>query len=359
MDAYLILENGKVFKGKSFGSVKETVAEVVFNTAVTGYIETLTDPSYYGQAIVQTFPLIGNYGIISADFESDKIHASAYIVKDYCKNPSNFRCESDIDSFLKKNGIPGIYGIDTRALTKIIRENGVMNGAICYSPDFDIKKIKSYSIKNAVESVSCKKKTVYKADKSYRNVVLVDFGEKRNIVRCLNDRNCKVTLVPYSINAEEIMKLKPDGVMLSNGPGDPAVNKKVISEVKKLIKTNIPIFGICLGHQIAALAMGFETEKLKYGHRGANQPVINCLDNKIFITSQNHGYAVKKDSIDFNIAEELFRNVNDGTNEGLRYKNHKIITVQFHPEACGGPQDTSFLFDNFIKMMEENKNASK
>lgn len=354
MEAYLVLENGMKFKGKSFGAVGEVYAEIVFTTAMTGYIETLTDPSYYGQAIVQTFPLIGNYGVIHSDFESSKIYCSAYIVNDYCRDPSNFRCEQKIDDFLKEQKIVGIYGIDTRALTKVIREHGVMNGVINTTGEYDKKKLKSYKIKDAVKNASCTKKEIIRCGKKgAKKVVLYDFGEKRNIVRRLNERECDVIIVPYNTTAKQVTELKPDGIMLSNGPGDPAENTSVIKEIKKLINTGIPIFGICLGHQLTALAMGFKTEKLKYGHRGANQPVKNTETDKIYISSQNHGYAVVSDSIDRRVAEEYFVNVNDGTNEGIKYRRENVVTVQFHPEACGGPHDTSFLFDDFVMMMEE------
>lgn len=348
---YLILENGTVFEGKSFGADKEVVGEVVFTTAMTGYIETLTDPSYFGQIVVQTFPLIGNYGIISADFESKKPCLKAYIVREWCREPSNFRCEGNLGIFLKENGIPGICGIDTRRLTKIVREAGVMNGMIAKKIPEDFEVIKKYSVTDAVKSVTADKTEVLEGNG--KNVVLMDFGAKKNIARSLNKRGCNVITVPSYTTADEIMKLNPDGVMLSNGPGDPKENVEIIEEIKKLCAKKIPLFGICLGHQLLALSQGADTVKLKYGHRGANQPVV-YKDGRVFISSQNHGYAVCSETLPGG-AEESFKNANDGTNEGIEYSYMPAFSVQFHPEAAAGPLDTSFLFDKFIQMMGGNK----
>lgn len=353
MDRYIVLENGMVFKGKAFGADKEVIAEVVFTTGMTAYLETLTDPSYYGQAIIQTFPLIGNYGVIPEDAESRTNGAWAYIVREWCREPSNFRSRGDIDAYLKKAGIPGVYGVDTRALTRIIREKGVMNGAVTSDPkSVDMDKLKAYRVSGAVPAMSTKTRESTKSENGQRNVVLMDFGIKENIRRLLLRLGCNVTLVPHDTKAEEIIAMKPDGIMLSNGPGDPKDNTEVIEELKKLSKSGIPIFGICLGHQLMALAHGFETKKLKYGHRGANQPVKNLETGRIYITSQNHGYAVVGESVRGEIAEQTFVNVNDGTNEGIRYKNEPIFSVQFHPEACGGPRDTGMLFDEFFELMK-------
>lgn len=353
MDRYIVLENGMVFKGKAFGADKEVIAEVVFTTGMTAYLETLTDPSYYGQAIIQTFPLIGNYGVIPEDAESRTNGAWAYIVREWCREPSNFRSRGDIDAYLKKAGIPGVYGVDTRALTRIIREKGVMNGAVTSDPkSVDMDKLKAYRVSGAVPAMSTKTRESTKSDNGQRHVVLMDFGIKENIRRLLLRLGCNVTLVPHDTKTEEIIAMKPDGIMLSNGPGDPKDNTAVIEELKKLSKSGIPIFGICLGHQLMALAHGFETKKLKYGHRGANQPVKNLETGRIYITSQNHGYAVVGESIRSEIAEQTFVNVNDGTNEGIRYKNEPIFSVQFHPEACGGPRDTGMLFDEFFELMK-------
>lgn len=359
MKAFLILEDGTVFTGTSIGSEKEIISEIVFNTSMTGYLEVLTDPSYAGQAVVMTYPLIGNYGVCYEDMESDKPWPDGLIVRELSRMPSNFRSDVSIQQFLIAHDIPGIAGIDTRALTKILREKGTMNGMITtndsYHPDEVIEKIKSYSTNGVIEKVSCK-------DKSYLNgeqykVALLDYGAKRNIAKSLNQRGCEVTVYPAFTAAEEIINSNPDGIMLSNGPGDPKDCNSIIEEVKKLYDTNIPIFAICLGHQLMALATGADTHKMKYGHRGANHPVKNLHTGKVYISTQNHGYVVDKETIDTDIAEIKFINVNDDSVEGLNYKNKKIFTVQFHPEACAGPQDTGFLFDEFIKLMGRDENA--
>lgn len=357
--AFLVLENGDVYEGTAFGAEKEATGELVFTTAMTGYLETLTDPSYFGQIVCQTFPLIGNYGVIPSDFESKKPALTAYIVRELCQQPSNFRCDGVLDTFLKDNDIPGICGIDTRCLTKTVREYGVMNSAILYREPTkdDIEGLKGYRVTNAVKSVTTDKPERFEAEDGELNVVLMDFGAKNNIRRELVKRGCNVTVVPGSTTAEEIKAMNPDGIMLSNGPGDPEENTEIIAEVKKLCEYKIPTFGICLGHQIMALSQGAKTEKLKYGHRGANQPATDTQTGRVYITSQNHGYAVVADTLPEN-AYESFVNANDGTCEGVTYKDMPVFTVQFHPEACGGPLDTSFLFDRFIKMMkEEKKNA--
>ena len=355
--AYLILENGTVFEGKAFGAEKETTGELVFTTAMTGYLETLTDPSYYGQVVIQTFPLIGNYGVIPADFESDSPSLKGYIVREWCQVPSNFRCEGDLDTFLKESGIPGIYGIDTRALTRIVREYGVLNCKISYSPDVtkeELDEIKNYVITEAVESTTIKEKEHFDAENGDLNVVLMDFGAKHNIGRELVKRGCNLTVVPAHTTADEIKAMNPDGVMLSNGPGDPSDNTEIIAELKKLCDFGIPTFGICLGHQLLALSQGAKTEKLKYGHRGANQPAKEVETGRVYITSQNHGYAVVSDSMPEN-GKVSFVNGNDKTCEGVNYTNMPAFSVQFHPEACGGPHDTAFLFDRFIELMKNNR----
>lgn len=355
--AYLILENGTVFEGKSFGAEKETMGELVFTTAMTGYLETLTDPSYFGQVVIQTFPLIGNYGVIPSDFESKVPSLKGYIVREWCQAPSNFRCEGDLDTFLKESDIPGICGIDTRALTRIVREYGVLNCKITYSGEVTdelLAEIKAYKIEQAVESTTIKATEEFKAENGNLNVVLMDFGAKHNIGRDLNHRGCNVTVVPAHTTAEEIIALNPEGIMLSNGPGDPAENTSIINEIKKLCEYKIPTFGICLGHQLLALSQGAKTEKLKYGHRGANQPVKYLDSGRVYITSQNHGYAVVGDTLPKEAAVS-FVNGNDNTCEGVKYTNMPAFSVQFHPEACGGPQDTSFLFDSFVDMMKSNK----
>lgn len=356
--AYLVLENGIVFEGKAFGAEKETTGELVFTTAMTGYLETLTDPSYFGQVVLQTFPLIGNYGVIPSDFESNAPALKGYIVREWCQAPSNFRSEGDLDTFLKESGVPGICGIDTRALTRIVREYGVLNCRIQYTPEVNdalFEELKAYKVEKAVESTTTKVNEHFEAENPELKVVLMDFGAKSNIDRELLRRGCDLTVVPAHTTAEEILALDPDGVMLSNGPGDPMENVEVIKEIKKLNDKKIPMFGICLGHQLLALAQGGKTEKLKYGHRGANQPVKDIKAGRVYITSQNHGYAVVADALPDN-AEVSFTNGNDNTCEGVDYKDMPAFSVQFHPEACGGPLDTDFLFDRFIDMMKENKN---
>ncbi|MBQ6387256.1 MAG: glutamine-hydrolyzing carbamoyl-phosphate synthase small subunit [Ruminococcus sp.] len=355
--AYLVLENGIVFEGEAFGAEKETMGELVFTTAMTGYLETLTDPSYYGQVVLQTFPLIGNYGVIPTDFETGATALKGYIVREWCQVPSNFRSEGDLDTFLKNRGIPGICGLDTRAITRIVREYGVMNCKIQYTPEVSeetLDALKKYVITEAVEKTTISEKEFFPAEQSEWDVVLMDFGAKHNIGRQLNKRGCNLTVVPADTSAEEILAMKPDGIMLSNGPGDPAQNTDVIKELKKLSGSGVPMFGICLGHQLLALARGAQTEKLKYGHRGANQPVKELASGKVYITSQNHGYAVVSDSLPAD-AVVSYVNGNDNTCEGVSYTDIPAFSVQFHPEACGGPLDTSFLFDRFVDMMKEYK----
>lgn len=348
---YICLSDGQIFEGKRFGALGEITGELVFTTGMGGYIETLTDPSYFGQIVMQTFPLIGNYGFIDEDTESTKSYVSAYIVREYCKEPSNFRCGKTLDDYLKENNIIGVYDVDTREITKIIRESGVMNAVICSDPrkaDFD--KIKEYKITDAVKSTSVEKPCLVPSKNHKYNVVLIDYGKKDNIPRELAKRGCNVAVVPYNTKAEDILKLNPDGIMLSNGPGDPSDNEECIDELKKLIG-KVPIFGICLGHQLLALAMGGKTIKLKYGHRGVNQPVKNLKTGRTYISSQNHGYAVINEDIEKAGGVISYVNANDGTNEGVDYPDKKAFSVQFHPEACSGPHDTRFLFDRFIDMI--------
>lgn len=350
---YLVLESGKTFEGEAFGAEGESVSEIVFTTSMTAYLETLTDPSYKGQAVVQTFPLIGNYGIIKPDKEGEMPRVSGYIVRSVCDQPSNFRCEEELDKYLKDNNIPGIRNIDTRALTRVLRESGTMNGMICDDPSHaDLEQIRDYIIKDPVDEVTVKEEKVYEAEGERRAVVaLMDYGVKYNIIRSLCQRGCEVHLMPARTTAGRIIELSPDGLFLSNGPGDPEDNTFEIETLKELRSQNFPTMGICLGHQLLALSHGFATRKLKYGHRGANHPVRNEETGRIYISSQNHGYEVVSESVDKDIAKELFINVNDGTNEGLKYLKENAFSVQFHPEACGGPKDTEFLFDEFMKMM--------
>lgn len=379
--AYLILADGSVFEGKSIGASGSTIGETVFTTGMTGYLETLTDPSYFGQIVTQTFPLIGNYGVIPEDFESKKSWVRGYIVREMCELPSNFRCNGDLNSFLKNQNIVGICGIDTRALTKKLRESGVMNGMIISSDECPkvteelLAKIKAYRVEKSVETVSCIEENsdlkfndiaktwpetnhnIFQPAKKPR-IVLWDFGAKYNIQRELEKRGAEVIVVPYSYTAEDILKLNPDGLMLSNGPGDPADNVGVIAEIKKMCDAakegKVVIFGICLGHQMLALARGAKTSKLKYGHRGGNHPVKDMETGKVYISSQNHGYAVENDTLP-SFAKLAFTNSNDGTCEGVTYTDIPAFSVQFHPEACGGPHDTNYLFDKFVGLIAERK----
>ncbi len=381
--AFLILEDGHVFTGTAIGADKEIVSEIVFNTSMTGYLEVLTDPSYAGQAVVMTYPLIGNYGIAYEDMESRKAWPDGFIVRELSRIPSNFRSEGTIQEFLEAQGIPGIAGIDTRALTKILREKGTMNGFLTRDENYNLeeiqKKLAEYSPRGVVLATTCKEKYVLPGDGSGEpahgefasqmgrptsrdklgtiyKVALLDLGAKDNIARSLNKRGCEVTVYPADTKAEEILATNPDGIMLSNGPGDPQENTEIIKEIKKLSESNVPIFAICLGHQLMALANGINTYKLKYGHRGGNHPVRDMETGRVYITSQNHGYVVDDRNLDKNIAVPAFVNVNDGTNEGLKYTGKNIFTVQYHPEACPGPLDSGYLFDRFLKMMEGGKN---
>lgn len=352
MKAFLILEDGTVFEGTGIGANREVISEIVFNTSMTGYLEVLTDPSYAGQAVVMTYPLIGNYGI-TPDMESEKPWVDGYIVRELSRIPSNFRSEGTIQDFLVKHDIPGIMGIDTRALTRILRDKGTMNGMITtnenYNLDTVIPQLKAYQMGNVVDKVTCTEKTILEG--KGKKVALMDFGAKKNIAKSLHQRGCQVTIYPAHTTAEEILADNPDGIMLSNGPGDPAECTEIIAELKKLYASDVPIFAICLGHQLMALAMGASTHKLKYGHRGGNHPVKDLETGHVYISSQNHGYVVDTDKLDSSLVKPAFINVNDKTNEGLSYIGKNIFTVQFHPEACPGPQDSAYLFDRFIAMM--------
>ena len=349
--AYLVLQDGQVFEGVRFGAERDTVGELVFTTGMCGYIETLTDPSYFGQIVMQTYPLMGNYGVIPSDFEG-ACCVKGYVVREWCEAPSNFRCELTLDEFLKQQNVPGLYGVDTRELTRIIREHGVMNATICGEIPADLTVVKQYAVTSAVVSATCAAASVHPAQGAERfKVSLIDYGAKNNITRELQKRGCEVTVLPASVTAEELLAAKPDGIMLSNGPGDPEEAVFQIEQIKKFAG-KIPMFGICLGHQLTALAMGGKTYKLKYGHRGVNQPVREQNGPRTYITSQNHGYAVDSDSV--KTGRISFANANDGTCEGIDYPELKAFTVQFHPEACTGPKDTGFLFDRFIDLMKKN-----
>lgn len=361
--AFLLLADGTVFEGLSVGAQGTSVGEVVFTTNMTGYQETLTDPSYYGQIVTQTFPLVGNYGVNSFDGESAKSYVKGYIVREWCEAPSNFRCEHDLDWFLKEQGIVGIYGIDTRALTRKIREHGVMNGMITTGDvyaDFDgkLKLLGAYTIQNAVRSVSIPSAKKYTCENPQFEVALMDYGYKRNIRRSLLERGCNVTVLPCTAAAEEILAGGYDGVMLSNGPGDPSEDAKLIENLRGIAGLGLPVFGICLGHQLMALSQGAKTAKLKYGHRGGNQPVVDLETGRTYVTSQNHGYEVLGDTLPEKAGHVSHINANDKSCEGVAYAGGNIFTVQFHPEACSGPLDTGFLFDRFVELMKSKKEAN-
>lgn len=394
MKAYLILEDGTIFEGNHIGAVREVVSEIVFNTSMAGYLEVLTDPSYAGQAVCMTYPLIGNYGICREDMESKRAWPDGFIVRELSRIPSNFRCDLTIQDFLTENDIPGIAGIDTRALTKILREKGTMNGMITTveylgeALDELLPRLHAYTTGKVVEKVTCAapytlpasrtladngalsgsarfdREAYAKGEREKRpslvrelngrglKVALMDFGAKDNIARSLAARGCEVTVYPALTSAEEILGSGADGVMLSNGPGDPKECVSIIEELKKLYASDMPVFAICLGHQLMALATGADTYKMKYGHRGGNHPVKDLATGRVYISSQNHGYVVDTEHLDPAVAVPAFVNVNDGTNEGLSYTGKNIFTVQFHPEACCGPQDSGYLFDRFIEMMQ-------
>ena len=347
---YLVTEDGHSFEGYSFGAEVETCGELVFNTSMVGYIETLTDPANFGQIVVATFPLVGNYGIIPADFEG-KCSVKAFVVREWCESPSNFRCEYDLDKFLKDNGVTGIYGIDTREITKHLRENGTMNAKICFCPPENTDDIKAYSVKDAVASVTCDSVKEYNAENAKYNVTVVDYGVKKSFVDELCKRGCNVKVVPSSTTAQEILADAPDGVLLSGGPGDPAENVECINEIKELFG-KVPMFGIGLGHQLLALANGAQTYKLKYGHRGSNHPSHKVNTNRTYITVQNNGYAVLSESV--KNGDVTFVNANDNTCEGIEYSGMKAFSVQFYPESIEGLHSTSFLYDKFIDMMGGN-----
>lgn len=354
---YLSLQNGEVFQGYAFGAVGEAIGELVFSTGMVGYIETLTDPSNYGQIVVQTFPLIGNYGIIRSDAESEKAWVSAYVVREICDEPSNFRMEGDLESYLKEQGIIGICGVDTRQLTKILREEGCMSAKISFKPADceDIDDMCAYSVKNAMEAVAPKSKGFFECADAKYTVALWNFGSKNSTIKNLLAQGCNVISMPATATAEEILALGADGVVLSDGAGDPEENTAVIEEIKKIIGKT-PVFGIGLGHLLLAVAFGAETAKQKYGHRGGNQPVKCVKCGKVYISSQNHGYEVISDTIKEGTVS--FVNVNDGSCEGIEYDGKKAFSVQFTPESCsiGNPENP--LYKKFFTLMKkENENA--
>lgn len=351
----IVLEDGEEYLGYGFGANIESICEIVFNTSMVGYQEIVSDPSYTYQMVVMTYPLIGNYGITDEDYETKQPTIGGLIVRDYNDMPSNFRYTKTLSEYLEENNIPGIYGVDTRRLTRSIRDKGsrkVIITDINTSKENALKKIKEFNIpKDAVSKVSCKKKWYSRTANAQFNIVAVDCGIKLNIIRSLNNRGCNVTVVPYNTTAEEIINLKPDGIFLSNGPGDPEEVIEVIELVKEL-KGKYPIFGICLGHQIISLAYGAKTYKLKFGHRGGNHPVLNLQTGKIEITSQNHSYAVDEKTLKGTGLEVTHKNILDNTIEGVQSRKDKIFSVQYHPESAPGPQDSSYLFDKFIEIMK-------
>lgn len=353
----LILEDGTEFEGKSFGYETSVAGEVVFNTAMTGYPESLTDPSYAGQILVSTFPLIGNYGVPSNEkdangvplyYESDKIHIAGLVISDYSFEYSHWNAEKSLSQWLKENKVPGIFDIDTRALTKVLREKGAMLGKIEVE-NGPVVEFHDPNKDNLVDMVSVKEKMTFGNGKN--NIVLVDTGAKYNILRCLLKRDTKVTVVPWNY---DFTNDDYDGVMLSNGPGDPQMCQETIEIIRKALKIGKPIFGICLGNQLLGLASGAKTFKLKYGHRAHNHPVIKNGTTECYITSQNHGFAIDTDSLSSDW-EASYININDGTNEGIRHKSKPFFSTQFHPEACSGPTDTDKLFDEFIDLVVKNK----
>ena len=360
MEARLILEDGTVFVGQSIGSKQTSISEIVFNTSMTGYYEVLTDPSYAGQAIAMTYPLIGNYGV-TPDAESERIWASGYIVRELSRRSSNFRREGELSRLLEEQEVPGICHIDTRALVKRLRDKGTMNGMItteAISVEEALPRIREYRVGDEVSRVTCRASRTLSGSRGSGTgfrVALLDLGAKKSIAGALLARGCEVTVYPAHTPASVLLAGQPDGIMLSNGPGDPKECGDIIREVKLLYDSEVPIFAICLGHQLMALANGGNTYKMKYGHRGGNHPVKDLATGKVYISSQNHGYVVDPDSLSEKVAIPSFVNVNDGTNEGLLYRGKRIFTVQFHPEAAPGPLDSGVLFDRFIDMMQSGR----
>lgn len=352
MKKYLVLENGTVFTGEAFGADADVVAEIVFTTSMVGYVEALTDTCYKGQAICQTFPLGGNYGVCLEDAETEGEGPAALIVRECAEIPSNFRSELSLEDFMKQKGIVGLKGIDTRALTKILRDEGTMNGAIVSDPDsVDKEALKNYKITAPVAELSTKEATVVNPDGKY-TIALYDFGHKNGIVKELAERDCAVHILPHDTDAATVLALSPDGIVLSAGPGDPRDCTSAVSALQTLVDKKIPTMGIALGHQILALANGFAIEKLPYGHRGGSQPVRNLTAGHLHITSQNHSYAVANDSINEAVAVPYFVNVNDNSNEGLIYQNTPAFSVQFQPIYANGPTDTAYLYDQFMDLVK-------
>ncbi len=351
---YLTLQNGRVFQGYAFGAAGEITGELVFSTGMVGYIETLSDPSNFGQILVQTFPLIGNYGMVHSDVESDKAWVSAYIVREICDEPSNFRSEGKLESYVKEQGVIGIYGVDTRELTKILREEGTMNARISNKPltEAELAQLADYQIKNAVAAVSPKNTQTFGVQSAKYRVALWNFGAKNSTVNALIEKDCQVISLPATATAEEILSVNADGVVLSDGPGDPKENAEILAQIKQILGKK-PVLALGLGHQMLALALGAETQKEKYGHRGGNQPV-KCLKNgKVYVSTQNHGYSVVTDSL--KEGEVAFVNVNDGSCEGITYAKQRAIGVQFVPDSCCVGHTENPVYDAFFALMDKEK----
>jgi len=355
MQARLILEDGTVFVGEGFGVEGESFGEVVFNTGMTGYQEVLTDPSYFGQIVTMTYPLIGNYGVNVDDIESSHPHVRGFVVREWAEHPSNWRSMGSLDEYLKRHNIIGIQGIDTRMLTKKIRVKGTMGGVITTLDKPVEEYVAALNTDNLLprdQVARVTTKSTYRAPGEGHRVVAMDFGMKAGILRSLLARKCDVTVVPADTSAEEILAWKPAGIFLSNGPGDPADMNHAIETIRELIKANVPIFGICMGHQLIALAYGAKTDGLKFGHRGANHPVKDLINGRCYITSQNHGYVVVEDSLEGTGLELTHINQNDKSVEGVRHTKDPVFSVQYHPEARPGPDDSDYLFDRFVELMD-------
>ncbi len=357
--AFLALADGTVFEGKSFGATGKAVGEIVFSTNMTGYLESFTDPSYAGQILVMTYPVIGNYGINREDCQSDGAKVKGVVMKEAASFANNFRMQETLEDYFESENLIAITGIDTRALTTIIRNKGAMNAMIITADTFNFAdyetEIKAYEVGTPVKEVTCDK--TYTVGEGSLNVALMDYGVKKNIIEALTKRGVKVTVYPASTKAEEVLSQNPDGIMLSNGPGNPADYTAEIAEVKKLMESGKPLFAVCLGHQLAALAMGAKTEKLKFGHRGANQPVKDLASGQTFVTVQNHGYAVLADSLDASVAQISHVNINDQSVEGIRYQNLPAFSVQFHPESKPGAKSQKYLLEEFVEMIGGKNNA--
>lgn len=359
MKGYLILEDGLTFEGETFGDCQEGIGEVVFNTSMAGYQEIFTDNSYKGQILVMTYPMIGNYGINSEDMESEKLSIKGLVIRELCKIPSNWKSEMNIDTYFKKHHIMGLEGIDTRRLVKHLREVGTMKGVITTetgNTEIFIEKMKEEDIQNKNYTAEVSTPHPYVIEGKGPHIALLDFGVKQNIIKTLKGYDCHITVLPYDTEVEDIKKLGAEGILLSNGPGNPKTLMKVVENIKKLIYYK-PIFGICMGHQLLSLAFGADTYKLKYGHRGGNHPVKDLLTNRVYITSQNHGYVVDENTINSKEVIITHRNLNDGSIEGIRHKHLPIFSVQYHPEAAPGPMESKYLFQQFLSNIQRQKQA--